>query len=266
MADKSVKRVELSTGVGIISFPRVFPDTAGKNDEGKVSYDIQILIPKTQREDCLALLRAIKEVGVAKWGDNWRKMRNPLRDGDKEKDDLCEDGETLKGDKYPERLGHYFLNARSSKPVGVYDRQRNPIHDSDELYGGCKGKINVTFYPYSSNGNHGIAAGLNGVQKIADGTPFGGGKPSVESMFDILEDDEDLDLEESELDEIEDEPEEKPVRRATKKAAAKKTAAKPVAKKTAAKRRKPEPEPEELDDEDIEDGEEDLYDDLEDDI
>src|SRR5690606_32464582 len=138
------------------------------NDRGEDVYDIQFIISKSQREDVRAILRAINKVGEAKWGDNWKKVRTPLRDGDAEKDELTEDGST-KGDKYPERLGCFFMNARSTKPVGVYDRQRNPIENPDELYGGCKGKIAVTFYPYSTSGNHGIGVGLNGVQKIADG-------------------------------------------------------------------------------------------------
>jgi hypothetical protein len=252
MAGKERVTVDMTTGIGTLSFPHVFPSTAGKNDKGETTYDIQIIIPKSQREDIRAILRAIKEVGEAKWGAKWKQVRTPLRDGDKEKDELTEDGST-KGEKYPERLGCYFLNARSSKPVGVYDRTRNVITDVNEIYGGCRGKIAVTFYAYSSNGNHGVGAGLNGVQKIGDGEAFGGGRPSVESMFDLLEDDEDTGLDDGELEDDfeDDEPEPAPKKRP----AAKKTA---PAKKAAA-RRKPEPEPEDEDDEDL-----DEYDDLDD--
>lgn len=234
----SAKRVSLTTGVGILSFPRVFPTTAGKKDDGTPSYDIQILIPKSDKDSVRAILRAIKEVGEDKWGDKWKSVRTPLRDGDKEREELTEDGST-KGEKYPERLGHYFLNARSTKPVTVVDRKRVPITNPDDLYGGCKGKVAVTFYPYSMSGNHGVGVGLDGVQKIADGESFGtGGRPTVESMFDLLEDDDDdLDIEEDEA----------PV----KKAPAKKTAA----KKAAAKKKA---EPVDEDDED------DLYGDLDD--
>lgn len=253
MAESKQKvTVDITTGIGTISFPHLFPATASKNDKGETVYDVQIIIPKSQREDLRALLSAIKKVGEAKWGANWKKVRQPLRDGDKEKDELTEDGST-KGEKYPERLGCYFINARSTKPVGVYDRQRNPIHNADEVYGGCKGKVALTFYPYSTSGNNGIGAALNGVQKVADGESFGGGKPSVESMFDMLEDDEDLGLDEgddldADLADDEPEPEPAPKKRAAKKAPAKKAAAK--------KKAEPEPEPEEDD--------EDLYDDLDD--
>lgn len=232
--------VDLTTGIGILSFPHVFKETASLNDKGETVYDIQFIIPKSQREDVRAILKAIKTVGEAKWGDKWKQVRTPLRDGDAEKDELTEDG-TSKEEKYPERLGCYFMNARSTKPVGVYDRQRNPILDQNDLYGGCKGKIAVTFYPYSNSGNHGVGVGLSGVQKVADGEPFGGGRPSVESMFDILEDDDDLGLD---PDDLGDEADETP--------APAKKAAKKSAKKAAAKKADPD--------------EDDLYADLDDDI
>lgn len=248
MAEKNRVTKDVTTGIGTLSFPRVFKETAGTNDKNETVYDVQILLPKSDREGIRALLRAIKEVGEAKWGDNWKKVRNPLRDGDKEKDELTEDGST-KGDKYPERLGCYFLNARSTKPVGVYARDRSPILDADQIYAGTKAKIAVTFYPYSTSGNHGIGCGLNGVQKIADGEHIGGGgKPSVESMFDLLDDEDDLGLDDVAEDDYADEVDEAPAK-PIKKAAAprKRAAAKPV--------------PVEVDED-----EDDLYDDLEDDI
>ena len=249
-AKVKTKSVDITTGIGTISFPRVFKETAGKKDDGTTKYDIQIIIPKDQKDDLRAILKAIREVGMDKWGDKWKSVKTPLSDGDKEKDDLTEDGST-KGEKYPERLGCYFLNASSGKPVAVVGRDRSPITESSDLYGGCKAKIAVNFYAYSQNGNHGIAAGLNGVQKIADGEPLGTAAPKVESMFDMLDDEADLGLDD-EIDiedDLEDEVEEKPV------------AKKRTAKKTAAKR-KPAPVEE---DEDEDEDESDLLDDLDDD-
>lgn len=259
-ATKSKKKVsrDITTGIGTLSFPHVFTSTASKKDDGSASYDIQIIIPKSQREDVRALLAAIREVGEAEFGENWKKVKIPLRDGDKEKNDITDDGST-KGDKYPERLGCVFLNARSTKPVGVYARDRSPITSPDELYGGCKGKIAISFYSYSKQGNTGIGVSLNGVQKISDGEPFGSSRPTVETMFDMLDDADDLGLED-EVEEVEEAP--KPP---AKKAAAKKA----PAKKAAAKKAEPEPEPEPDEDDDLDllDGDEEdneFLDDLED--
>lgn len=245
--------VDITTGVGTLAFPHIFKETVDKNDKGEDVYNLQLIIPKSQKDDIRALMAAIKKVGEAQWGDNWKKVRIPLRDGDKEKGELTEDGST-KGDKYPERLGCYFINARSNRPVGVYDRQRNVITDHDEVYGGCKVKINVGFYPYSSSGNHGIGAGLNGVQKISDGEPFGSARQTVENMFDLLDEADDVDLTDDELDGYDDEPEEveeAPVKKAP-------------AKKRAATKPKPKPAPEPEEDDEVDEDEEDLYDDLDD--
>ena len=262
MANKQRLTVDLTTEIGTLSFPRVFTSTAGKNDKGETVYDTQFIIPKTQRADVRAILVAIKKVGEAKWGTNWRKVRAPLRDGDAERDELTEDGQT-KGEKYPERDGCFFFNARSTKPIGVYDRGRNLITDPDEIHSGAKGKINITFYPYATSGNSGIGVGLNGVQKVADGEWLGGGSPSVETMFDLIDDDEDLGLDDEDLG-LDDEDIDVDAEEAPK-------AKKAPAKKAAAKRKKPEPEPEpedaeEDDDTEIDEGEDDLYADLDDDI
>jgi hypothetical protein len=254
MATSDKINVDLTTGVGVLSFPHLTKEAAdqNKNDKGVPIYDCQFLIPKSDRETAKAILAAIKKVGEAKWGDNWKKVRTPLRDGDKEKDELTEDGST-KGDKYPERLGHWFINARSQKPVAVVDRGRSPIIDvQGETYSGCKVKIAVSFYTYSVSGNHGVGVGLNGVQKIAEGEPIGGGgKPAVESMFDMLDESDDLGLDEDDLDaDLGDEEVEAPA--PAKKAAAKKAPAKKAAAKKAAA-------PIE-----VEDDEDDLLDDLDD--
>ncbi len=258
---KNEHKVTITTGPGTISFPHLFKETASKNDKGETVYDVQLIIPKSQREDVRAILRAIKEVGEAKWGDNWRKVRSPLRDGDKEKDELTESGQT-KAEVYPERLGCYFINARSSRPVAVVDRLRVPL-DSADVYGGMKGKLNIEFYPYSNSGNHGVGAGLNGVQKIADGEPFGSSAPPVESMFDLLDEDDDADLDQDLTDEDPFDEEETPAPR--KRAAAKKAPAKKAAaKKAAPAKRKPAPV-EDLDDVEEEDDEDDdLWGDLDD--
>lgn len=222
------KKVDMTTGVGRVSFPRLFLQTKGQKDDGSDVYDLMLMIPKDQREDLKAIVRAIKEVGMAKWGANYTKFGLPLRDADKEADDLTDDGKTTKGEKYPERLGHYFMNCRSSKPVAVVARDRSPIVNPDDLYGGSYAKVNVTFYPYNTKGNQGIAAGLNGVQFIRDGEPLGAGAKTVDSMFDLLDDEDDGGLDgglEGLDDEAVEEVEVEVAKPAAKKTAAKKAAA-----------------------------------------
>ena len=255
---KSARRT-LTTGVGTCSFPHLFPATIRKRDDGSEGYEVQIIIPKSDRAACRALLTAVKEVGEEQWGANWKGVKNALHDGDREKNKITGDGTTA-GERYPERANSFFFTARTKFPIAVVDRQRNLITDPGAVYAGCKIKLAVDVYAYS-NQSQGIGFGLNGVQFVADGEPLGGGgKPAVETMFDVL-DDEELDEDSFEDDEYEDdepEPEPKPRARRTRAAAAKPAATR--------RRRKPEPEPEPEDDEDDldddEDEDEDEYDDL----
>lgn len=39
------------------------------------------------------------------------------------------------------------------------------------MYSGVYGRASINFYAFNSNGNKGIACGLNNLQKIGDGEP-----------------------------------------------------------------------------------------------
>jgi hypothetical protein len=67
----------------------------------------------------------------------------------------------------------------------------NPILDRSEVYSGVYGRASITFYAFNSNGNRGIACGLNNLQKIRDGKPLGS-RASAESDFGDLTDDDDF--------------------------------------------------------------------------
>lgn len=58
------------------------------------------------------------------------------------------------------------------------------------MYSGVKGRASISLYAFNSNGNKGIACGLNNLQKIADGDPLGG-KSRAEDDF-TTENDEDF--------------------------------------------------------------------------
>lgn len=68
------------------------------------------------------------------------------------------------------------------------DADRQQIIDRSEVYSGVYGRASINFYAFNSNGNKGIACGLNNLQKIRDGEPLGG-KASAESDFATDDDD-----------------------------------------------------------------------------
>lgn len=82
----------------------------------------------------------------------------------------------------------YFINANSSTAPGIVDADRQQIIDRSEVYSGVYGRASINLYAFNTNGNKGIACGLNNLQKIRDGEPLGG-KSRAEDDFDTEDDD-----------------------------------------------------------------------------
>lgn len=106
-------------------------------------------------------------------------IKTPLRDGDTERPDD------------PNYAGAYFVNANSATAPGIVDADCQPILTRSEVYSGVYGRASISFYAFNSNGNRGIACGLNNLQKLRDGEPLGG-RASAESDFSDEDDDEDF--------------------------------------------------------------------------
>ena len=93
----------------------------------------------------------------------------------------------------PNYANAYFVNANSNERPGVVDRRRVPITDPLEVYSGCYVRASITFYPFNTNGNRGIACGLQNIQKWCDGEPLNG-RVRAEDEFDALDDVDDEDF------------------------------------------------------------------------
>ena len=80
---------------------------------------------------------------------------------------------------YPQHFSSYSIEE------DVYKRQ---ILERSEVYSGVYGRASINLYAFNSNGNRGIACGLNNLQKISDGEPLGG-KSRAEDDFSTEDDD-----------------------------------------------------------------------------
>lgn len=133
---------------------------------GEPKYSVSAIISKSDTktiEQIKAAIEQAKKDSVSKWGGKIpANLKLPLRDGDI---DRPED------EAY---AGCYFFNANSRQAPEIVDAQVQPILNQSEVYSGCYGRISVTFYGFSANGNRGIAAGLGNIQKLRDGEPLGG--------------------------------------------------------------------------------------------
>ena len=154
---------------------------------GAPKYSVSLIIPKSDTktlEKIRAAIQAAYEEGQSKLKGNGRSvpalsaLKTPLRDGDAERPD---------DEAY---ANSYFVNANSGTAPGIVDADRNPILERSEVYSGVYGRASINFYAFNSNGNKGIACGLNNLQKLRDGEPLGG-KSRAEDDF-AEEDEEDF--------------------------------------------------------------------------
>lgn len=134
------------------------------------------LVPKSDTALIAQIEEAIeeaKEYGKgAKWGGKIpHKLKIAFQDGDDT--DL---------EKYPENEGHYLLNARSKKKVGLVDSDRQPILDASEIYSGCYAYLSVTSFAYD-NESKGVSFYLNNIMKARDGERFGAGGSNPDEDF-----------------------------------------------------------------------------------
>ena len=152
---------------------------------GTPKYSVSLIIPKSDTktvEKIKAAIKAAYDEGQGKLKGNSRTvpalsvLKTPLRDGDTERPDD------------PVYANSYFINANSASAPGIVDADCQPIIDRSEVYSGVYGRASINFYAFNSNGNKGIACGLNNLQKIKDGEPLGG-KSRAEDDFSTEEDD-----------------------------------------------------------------------------
>lgn len=152
---------------------------------GTPKFSVSLIIPKSDTvtiNKIKAAIEAAYREGEAKLKGNGRSvpalsvLKTPLRDGDTERPD---------DEAY---ANAYFINANSATAPGIVDADRQPILDRSEVYSGVYGRASINFYAFNSNGNKGIACGLNNLQKLRDGEPLGG-KSRAEDDFADAEDD-----------------------------------------------------------------------------
>lgn len=152
---------------------------------GTPKYSVSLIIPKSDKVTIAKIKAAIQAAykeGEAKLKGSGRSvpplaaLKTPLRDGDAERPDD------------PAYANAYFVNANSTTAPGIVDADRQEIIDRSEVYSGVYGRASINFYAFNSNGNKGIACGLNNLQKIRDGEPLGGKSRAEDDFAEDYED------------------------------------------------------------------------------
>ena len=151
-------------------------EASAMNEGETPKYSVCILIPKTDTATVDKIKKAIeaaKQAGKAKIADKKgnipSNLKIPLRDGDIERADD------------PAFEGMYFMNASSLRKPSIVDCNLDEIMDRGEFYSGVYGRASINFYAFNVQ-SKGIAAGLNNIQKLADGEPLAGGSTAAEDF------------------------------------------------------------------------------------
>lgn len=167
------------TGKVRFSYLNVFEPASINGSEPK--YSVSLIIPKEDTRTINAIKKAIeaaKQAGIAKFGGKIpANLKLPLRDGDIDRED---------DENY---AGCYFINANCKTKPGLVYKNGQPIIDTTDLYSGCYGYASVNFYAFNSNGNRGIACGLNNLMKVADGDPLGGRSRAEDDFAGLIDSD-----------------------------------------------------------------------------
>lgn len=176
-ANKAENPCKAVTGVCRLSYANIWQPKSIK--DGTPKYSTSVLIPKNDAATISRIKSAIEAAyregenklrGNAKNVPPLAAIKTPLRDGDIERPD---------DDAYK---GCWFLNANSTTAPGVVNLARETITDTSQIYSGVFARVSLAFFAYSANGNRGVAAGLQHIQKVRDGEPLGG-KSRAEDDF-----------------------------------------------------------------------------------
>ena len=162
---------QITTGKVRFSYCNLFTPRAAQ-EGAQAKYSVTLLIPKSDKATVAKIKAAIEAAKANYLAKNSGKklpanLKSTLHDGDGERPNGGDFGEECKG--------CYVMTVSSNNQPVIVDANKVPITDEHELYSGCYGRAIINFYVYDTQGNKGISAGLNGIMKLYDGEPLGGG-------------------------------------------------------------------------------------------
>lgn len=154
---------KVTTKVGTVSFPNVFKANAFAGQDPK--YSTILIFDKG--EDISDLEKAIEAALIKTFGEVPAKWVSPLKNGDEKLDKNGEQREEYAGRVY------ITVKAKEGDAPAIVDANVQPIINESEVYGGMKARVSVSPFAYDYMGKKGVSLYFKGLQKTADGTPFG---------------------------------------------------------------------------------------------
>lgn len=165
---------------GRLIWARLFEAEAMEEGQDK-SYSCAIWFKEDADLD--ALREGFKAACVDQFGSSKppRKAKSCFIEGD-DLEDLIEDGNVPEGVE----PGDVILKLRRYEKYGqpqLWDQNVEPIESPTEMYSGCHVVADVEFFAWERNTGSGVSCRVNGIQKVRDDEPLGGGKNDTEESF-----------------------------------------------------------------------------------
>lgn len=160
---------------GRLIWARLFEPEAMEEGQKK-SYSCAVMF---DRKADLGPLRAAYDAAVSdQWKSPPRKIKSPFIEGD-DLADLVDDYEYLKDAVLVLKLRRYEDHGQPQ----LWDQNVEAIESKSEMYSGCHVLCDVEFYGWERPTAKGVSARVNGIQKVREDEPLGGGKTETADSF-----------------------------------------------------------------------------------
>ncbi len=178
----ALKENEMVTGKIRLNFANIWePVLDPKKPQNPGKYKLMAVVDKDDMQTLQkfkAIVDALTDVAIkANGGMLPEGFKKPLRDGDQ------------KAAQYPELKGKFYFNMSSLYQPTIVDGQKNgfPITIPSQVYSGCYAQLYINLFGFGVNGgkgtNGGVAVGIIGISKLADGEALGGTNTAVATAF-----------------------------------------------------------------------------------
>ena len=195
------EKEKIMTPEGRVSFPAVFEPRAAKpGDKPKYSVTLLFRVKETAKSKELGekvvsiepLKDQVRKVAEQKFGTDrskWPKLKLPFRSSTTEEGSAKKD---MPGYDEGVIFVAFQSNPKNNPRPGIVhpyagpDNKPAPLTVPSDFYGGCYARCTVNAYHWEYMGKQGISFGLQNIQKLRDGEPFGG-RGSAENDFDAVD-------------------------------------------------------------------------------
>lgn len=168
-----------ATPFGRLSYPVLYKGRL--NQQGVEKWGVQILVtPEIFQKECGLLLKALDELGKAKFGKSW-SLKTAKNKPIQKTDEMEVKDERTKG--------YICIKTTANNPPIVVGPDKNPLTPEaiQRIKGGHWGKAIVNAYAYDVAGNKGVSLGLNVLQYWKPDDEFGTGAGASLALLDAVE-------------------------------------------------------------------------------